>query len=167
VWLTAPEPNTWREVLAALDARQSEWSLNGSRVAVQEYGVSNPDLVAGLRDRGALVTTVPVYRWALPEDVEPLRQACRALDNGGIDVVLFTTATQVVHLLKIAREMGLDVAAALRKIVVASVGPTTSEELREQGTDPDLEASHPKMGFLVKEASEKAVELLKAKRART
>jgi uroporphyrinogen-III synthase len=167
VWLTAPEPNTWREVLAVLDSRQSEWSLNGSSVAVQEYGVSNPDLVAGLRDRGALVTTVPVYQWALPDDVEPLRQACRALVTGGIDVVLFTTATQVVHLLKISREMGLDVAAALRKIVVASVGPTTSEELREQGTDPDLEASHPKMGFLVKEASDKAAELLKAKRVRT
>ena len=168
VWLIAPEPNTWREILSALDARASELPLKGLRVAVQEYGVSNPDLLAGLRDRGAVVTAVPVYQWALPEDLEPLRAACRALSEGGVDVVLFTTATQVVHLLKVAETMGLGEAAVrgLQQAVVASIGPTTSEELRERGTVPDMEASHPKMGFLVREASERASELLRAKRTR-
>jgi uroporphyrinogen-III synthase len=168
VWLIAPEPNTWREILSALDARGSELPLQGLRVAVQEYGVSNPDLLAGLRDRGSVVTAVPVYQWALPEDLDPLRAACRALSEGGVDVVLFTTATQVVHLLKVAETMGLGEAAVrgLQRAVVASIGPTTSEELRERGTDPDMEASHPKMGFLVREASERASELLRAKRSR-
>jgi uroporphyrinogen-III synthase len=166
-WLTAPEPNTWRELLAALDDRKAELSLNGLRVAVQEYGVSNPDFLTALRERGAQVVPVPVYQWALPEDLEPLRAACRALVDGQVDVVLFTTATQVVHLLKVAETMGLAAAVGdgLRKIVVASIGPTTSEELKEQRTVPDMEASHPKMGFLVREASERAAELLKAKRA--
>jgi uroporphyrinogen-III synthase len=169
IWATAPEPNTWREILSTLDSRSSELSLQGLRVAVQEYGVSNPDLLAGLRERGAVVTAVPVYQWALPEDLEPLRAACRALSEGRIDVILFTTATQVVHLLSVAESLGLGRAVidGIKKAVVASVGPTTSEELRERGTDPDLEASHPKMGFLVREASERATELLKAKRART
>jgi uroporphyrinogen-III synthase len=169
VWLTAPEPNTWREVLTALDARKDELPVRGCRVAVQEYGVPNPELVAGIRERGATVTTVPVYRWALPEDLEPLRGACRAISQGGVDVALFTTATQVVHLLEVAGDMGLTagVTEGLNKLVVASVGPTTSEELRERGTVPDIEASHPKMGFLVREASERAAELLKAKRARS
>jgi uroporphyrinogen-III synthase len=168
VWLTAPEPNTWREILSTLDSRGNELSLRGLRVAVQEYGVSNPDLLAGLRDRGAIVTPVPVYQWALPEDLEPLRAACRALSDGAVDVVLFTTATQVVHLLQVAEAMQLGDAArdGLRKAVVASIGPTTSEELRERGTDPDMEASHPKMGFLVREASERATDLLRAKRTR-
>jgi uroporphyrinogen-III synthase len=167
VWLTAPEPNTWREVLSSLDSRQGELPLKGLRVAVQEYGVSNPDLLAGLRDRGATVTAVPVYQWALPEDLEPLRAACRALADRGIDVVLFTTATQVVHLLGVAETMGLRdaVAAGLRETVVASIGPTTSEELRERGIVPDMDASHPKMGFLVREASERAADLRKGKRA--
>ena len=166
VWLTAPEPNTWRELLSALDSRASELSLKGLRVAVQEYGVSNPDLLAGLRERGAVVTAVPVYQWALPEDLEPLRAACRAVADGKIDVVLFTTATQAVHLLQVAETMGLSgvVIEGLRKCVVASIGPTTSEELRERGTDPDMESSHPKMGFLVREAAERAGGLLKAKR---
>jgi uroporphyrinogen-III synthase len=165
-WLTAPEPNTWRELIAALDSRQAEVPLAGLRVAVQEYGVSNPDLLAALRERGARVVPIPVYQWALPEDLEPLRAACHALVNGGVDVVLFTTATQVVHLLEVAATMGLGAAVAdgLRKTVVASIGPTTSEELRDQGTGPDMEATHPKMGLLVREASERAGELLKAKR---
>jgi len=120
VWVTAPEPNTWREILAILDSRASELSLKGLRVAVQEYGVSNPDLLAALGDRGAIVTAVPVYQWALPEDLEPLRAACRALSEGAVDVILFTTATQVVHLLSVAESLGLGRAVidGVRKAVV-------------------------------------------------
>ena len=167
VWLPAPEPNTWREILSVLDSRGHELPLRGLRIAVQEYGVSNPDLLGALRERGGVVTAVPVYQWALPEDLEPLRGACRALAEGGIDVVLFTTATQVVHLLEVAAAMGLreGVEGGLRKAVVASIGPTTSEELRERGAVADMEASHPKMGFLVREAAERAGDLLQSKRA--
>jgi len=61
-----PEPNTWRELLAALDANAESFPIRGKRVAVQEYGATNPELLAGLSDRGAQVTRVPVYEWALP-----------------------------------------------------------------------------------------------------
>ena len=166
VFLTAPEPNTWRELLAALDERKSELSLDGLNVAVQEYGASNPDLLAGLEARGARVTPVPVYQWALPEDVGPLRKAAQAVADGALDVVLFTTATQAAHLMKIAEELGLAdrVLAGLRRMVVGSIGPTTSEELRQRGIQIDLESSHPKMGFLVREAAERATDVLRAKR---
>lgn len=166
VFLTAPEPNTWRELLAALDERKSELSLDGLNVAVQEYGASNPDLLAGLESRGARVTPVPVYQWALPDDVEPLRKAARAVADGALDVVLFTTATQAVHLMKVAEELGLAdrVLAGLRRMVVGSIGPTTSEELRQRGIPIDLESSHPKMGFLVREAAERAADALRSKR---
>jgi uroporphyrinogen-III synthase len=166
VFLTAPEPNTWRELLAALDARKAELSLDGLNVAVQEYGAANPDLLSGLEARGARVTPVPVYQWALPEDVEPLRRAARAVAAGELDVVLFTTATQAVHLMKIADELQLAdrVLAGLKTMVVASIGPTTSEELRSRGIPIDLESSHPKMGFLVREAAEQSAGLLQGKR---
>jgi uroporphyrinogen-III synthase len=165
-WLIAPEPNTWREVLASLDGKQQEFPLSGKRVAVQEYGASNPDLLAGLETRGAQVTRVPVYQWALPEDLAPLEAAVRAIADGHIDVALFTTATQVVHLLKVADSMGMRdaVRRGLASCVVASIGPTTSEEMREQGIAPDMEPTHPKMGFLVREAAERAREILRAKR---
>jgi uroporphyrinogen-III synthase len=166
VWLTAPEPNTWREVLLSLDGKQQEFSLAGARVAVQEYGASNPDLLAGLESRGARVTRVPVYQWALPEDVAPLRAAVRAIADGQIDVALFTTATQVVHLLKVAEAMGMSdkMRQCLKTCVVASIGPTTSEEMREQGIEPDFESSHPKMGFLVREAAVRSAGVLRTKR---
>ncbi len=165
-WLTAPEPNTWRELLSALVSKVQEHPLSGSQVAVQEYGVENPHLLDGLRAHGAAVTKVPVYRWALPDDVEPLREAARVVANGGLDVAIFTTAMQVVHLLQVAAAIGLeaDVRRGLASMAVASIGPTTSEELREQGLSIDIEASHPKMGFLVREAAERAADVLRTKR---
>lgn len=166
VWFTAPEPNTWREILAELDARKPETSLEGLNVAVQEYGAANPDLLAGLEARGARVTRVPVYQWALPENLEPLRGAVRALAAGELDVALFTTATQAVHLLQVADMMQMRdaVLEGLRRMVIASIGPSTSQELGQQGLQVDLESSHPKMGFLAREAAEQAADLLRAKR---
>src|SRR5438034_5191693 len=61
--LMVPEPNTWRELLKALDEAQEslpEFHLKGARIALQEYGVSNPELIGGLTGRGAMVTRVPV-----------------------------------------------------------------------------------------------------------
>jgi uroporphyrinogen-III synthase len=165
-WVVAPEPNTWRELLAALDGKAAEFVLQGARVGVQEYGASNPKLLDGLRERGAAVTRVPVYRYALPENTEPLKHAARAVAEGQIDVALFTTSMQVVHLLEIARQCNLEhaVLQGLHSIAVASIGPTTSDELREQGITIDIEASHPKMGFLVRDAAERAGEILRVKR---
>jgi uroporphyrinogen-III synthase len=162
-WVVVPEPNTWRDLLAAVDQKGS---LKGLNVAVQEYGVSNPDLVEGLEERGARVTTVPVYRWALPDDLEPLRAAVASVARGEVDVAIFTTTMQVVHLFQVAAMMQQEeaVRAALGRMVVASIGPTTSEELRQQQLTIDLEASHPKMGFLVREAAERSADLLGSKR---
>jgi uroporphyrinogen-III synthase len=169
--LTVPEPNTWRELLRALDESASSpagMRLRSARVAIQEYGAPNPELIAGLNERGASVTRVPVYQWALPEDLAPLRAAVRALADGNIDVVLFTTSVQATHLFQIAAEMHLEdqMRSGLQGAVVASIGPTTSEELSRRGITRDLEPSHPKMGFLVKEAAEQAADLAQQKRQR-
>jgi len=166
VTLAVPEPNTWRDLLRALDEKRDSLPLAGRRVAVQEYGVSNPELLAGLVERGAQVTRVPVYQWVLPEDTGPLRAAVNAIVNGEFDVAVFTTSVQIVHLLQIAREMNLEqqVRAGLARIVVGSIGPVTSEELREQGITPDFEPVHPKMGFLLNEAGQRGRVLLDEKR---
>lgn len=166
VWIAVPEPNTWRELLAAVDVRANEQPLDGARVAVQEYGVSNVELLEALAARGARTTRVPVYRWALPEDLAPLKNAVNALGAGRVDVVIFTTSVQLVHLWQIVREMGAETAAreGLARAVVGSIGPTTSEELRRHHLAVDLEASHPKFGLLVRELAERSAELLQAKR---
>jgi uroporphyrinogen-III synthase len=145
----APEPNTWRELLAALEGRPER------SIAVQEYGRSNPELIEGLRARGAEVTQVRVYQYGLPEDSGPLREAARRLAAGGFDLVLFTTAVQIANLAEVAREQGIEeqVLAGLRRCRIGSIGPTTTEALEEFGLQPAFEPSHPKMGFLVHEAA--------------
>ena len=168
VTLAAPEPNTWRDLLRTLDEKADSLPLKGRRVAVQEYGASNPELLAGLAERGAQVTRVPVYQWALPEDTGPLRAAVEAIARGEVDIALFTTSIQVLHLLRIAREMKLEdeVRRGLARILVGSIGPVTSEELREQGFSAYFEPAHPKMGFLVNEAAQRGGPLLEEKRRR-
>lgn len=163
VTLVAPEPNTWHEVLQVID--QNALGLRGKRVAVQEYGVPNMELIAGLEERGATVVRVPVYQWELPEDTGPLQAAVEAVISGSIDVALFTTGIQVTHLFQVAEKF--DRAAALQRglkqVVKASIGPSTSDVLRSRGLAVDIEASHPKMGFLVKEAAEQSGDLLRTR----
>lgn len=166
VTVPVPEPNTWREVLAALEVRKDSIPLKGSRVAVQEYGASNPELLNVLKDRGATVTRVPVYEWALPTDTGPLRDSVQAIVGGRVDLAVFTTSVQVQHLLRIAAEHGgiEPLKKAFGKIVVGSIGPMTSEALRQNGLPVDFEPEHPKMGFLVAEAAQRGRALLGQKR---
>jgi uroporphyrinogen-III synthase len=165
VTLAAPEPNTWRELLQAID--NHNFDLRGKHVAVQEYGVSNLELLEGLRQRGAQIMQVPVYHWELPEDQGPLRAAVDSIISRRVDVALFTTGVQVDHLFQIAGQAGNKDAlkAGLAHVVKASIGPTTSEVLQSYGLAIDLQASHPKMGFLVKEAAEQAEALLQRNRS--
>ncbi|MGA2436573.1 MAG: uroporphyrinogen-III synthase [Bryobacteraceae bacterium] len=160
--IVAPMPGTWRELLAATANRPER------RIAVQEYGRPNTDLLDALRARGAAVTPVRVYRWELPEDTAGLRRLARELAAGAMDVLLLTTGVQVTHLFRIAAEEGVEweVREALRTMVVASIGPSTNEVLEEAGIEPDLVPSQPKMGLLVMEAADRAVEILKRKRGR-
>jgi len=150
-----PKPHTWREVLQLIDDDADALSMCGRRVAVQEYGAPSDGLVDGLRCRGATVSTVPVYEWALPADLAPLNEAATAAARNEVDVMLFTAAVQVHHLVRVSEALGLG--AALRQAcasrLVASIGPATSEALRQHGLPPDLEASRANMGMLVVEAA--------------
>ena len=164
--IISQEPSTWHEVVDSVDAAFGA-ALSGMRIAVQEYGVPNQPLLEALRQRGALITRVPVYQWALPEDLSEVRATIEALLQGSFDVLLFLTGTQAAHLCQVAETMGKKDAllTALRRMVVVSVGPSTTEELQRQGITPDLQPSHPKMGILVSEAAEAATGLLALKHA--
>ncbi len=161
---TVPEPNTWRDLLKTLD---SDCPVLGLRVALQEYGATNAELMEELRERGATLSRVPVYRWALPEDLGRLREALGHIASGEVDVLLVTNAVQVDHVMQVLkRDDRMDpFRQALKRMVGASVGPTASERLRQHDWPVDLEPSHPKMGTLVKETAEQAAALLRAKRS--
>ncbi len=159
--ITVPEPNTWREILATLD---TQLPVAGKRVAVQEYGVSNTEFIRGLETRRAQVLRVPIYEWALPEDLVPLRNAINALCDGRVDAALFTSATQVYHLFQVAGDDADRLRNAFHAVLVASIGPVCSEALREHGVEPDLEPTHAKMGQLVGEVARRGLTVLRRKR---
>lgn len=166
VTLAVPEPNTWRDILIAMKGNPQLAALAGKRIAVQEYGASNPELLEAPEAGGATVSRVPVYQWALPEDTEPLRRAIAEIAAGKIDVLLATSATQITHLMQVAAESGSEEAVrrGLRMAVVASVGPICSEALQRHGIAVDMEPSHPKMGQLVHDTAARAAEMLRRKR---
>jgi uroporphyrinogen-III synthase len=149
VTVAVPEPNTWRELLDAIAGRPEK------SVAVQEYGRTNPELLAGLGAQGRVVYRVPVYQWQLPEDTAPLAEAIQGLLEGRFQVTMFTTAVQIEHLLLFASKLGQRAAVldALKKTFVASIGPDCTQALKEHGAPPAFEPSHPKMGILVREAA--------------
>jgi uroporphyrinogen-III synthase len=168
VEFVAPEPFTWRALLMSMEARLGD-ALTGTNIAVQEYGATNTELLTALTDRNVAITRLIVYRWELPEDVQPLREAVLALAHGHVDFVLFMNVGQVAHLFLIAERMGYVEALheGLRSTVIASIGPSTTEGLLLYNLVPDYEPSQSKMGFLVNELAIHGRRLLAEKRART
>lgn len=161
--ILVPEPNTWRDILSTLS---NALPLRDRAVAVQEYGISNPELIEGLRNYGAVVMVIPVYQWALPEDLAPLRDTIRAIIRGEADIALFTSSQQARHLIQVASGDGLEqsLREALKQIAIGSIGPTTTEALHEIGLGVDYEPDSPKMGNLVREMARRGRTLLRRKR---
>ena len=158
-----PEPNTWRELLQLVD---EQLPVGHRTVAIQEYGESNPSLTAGLEARGAQVRRVPVYTWGLPLDVEPLQSNIRATCAGERDLLLFTSAQQVVHLMQVADQLQLvnPLREMLSEVVVGAIGPTTQEALRRHRLPVDFVPTRPKLGPFVQEAAAHLDELRRRKR---
>ncbi len=166
ITVVAPEPFTWRSLMSALEVKLGS-SLQGMNIAVQEYGTSNPELLTALAEKSISITRLLVYQWALPEDVQPLREAVLALAHGHIDVVLFMNAGQVSHLFLMAERMGYTEALyeGFRSTVIGSIGPSTTEGLNVYGLQPDYEPTQSKMGFLVNEMAKNSGSLLEQKRS--
>jgi uroporphyrinogen-III synthase len=158
----AAEPNTWRELLTALVGAEA---VESKRIAVQEYGRPNDELAQALAARGATVEQIPVYRWALPQDVDPLRRAVAETIANKFDVLLFTSAHQLECVLEVAESVGQTAAwlAAARRCVIGSIGPTASETIREHGLPVDVEAVPTRMGQLVVQSLSAAPGILAAK----
>ncbi|MGN6543725.1 MAG: uroporphyrinogen-III synthase, partial [Aureliella sp.] len=163
--LKVPEPNTWRELLKTLD---ENGGVANQKIGLQEYGKTNTSLVAGLEARGAQVVSVRVYQYELPEDTAPLAENIRAIAAGERDVLLLTSAHQVVNMLRLAADMGIEdeLRESLKEMIVASIGPTTSEMLQQNELPVDLEPQHPKMGHLIQETAERAQSLLGGRAAK-
>jgi len=136
IHIMIPEPNTWKEIVEAVASRPER------RIAVQEYGRPNVEMNQALQRLGATVSPVALYRWELPDDVGPLREAARHLASRQYDVVLFTSSIQLDHLMEVAGGLGIEgpVREALTKdVVIASIGPVMTAD-RQRITDAGFDA---------------------------
>ncbi|MGG7102933.1 uroporphyrinogen-III synthase [Rhodococcus sp. 24CO] len=130
-WSPASESSA--EVLEHLLAE----GVSGKVIAVQLHGATTewepiPDFCQALRDAGAEVIAVPVYRWEPPEDPTPLDRMIDAIASSAMDAVSFTSAPAVASILMRADTTGrLDsILDAMRGPVTAvCVGPVTSAPL--------------------------------------
>jgi len=160
-WIMVPEPNSWREIVPVIAARPER------RISIQEYGRANGQLIEALKGLGSEVSAISIYRWSLPDDRGPLREAVRRIAVRECDVILFTTSIQLTHLLEVAEEM--DMAASVREsllmdVAIGSVGPVMDETLKDYGFTPDIVPAHPKLPVLVRTAAEMAASILARKR---
>jgi uroporphyrinogen-III synthase len=146
------DPHTWHQVLEHYQSRD----LKGKRIWIAEFGDdAPPEFVSGLEALGASVHTLPVYRWALPEDTVPLKDAIERVTRSEFDWVLLTSGIQLWHAVGFARTQGLEDAfrAGLERIRIASIGPSCNEAMHELGFMPAVTADPHKMGVLVRAAA--------------
>jgi uroporphyrinogen-III synthase len=126
-------------------------ALDGAAVLVQRYGATNQRLRDALQAHGASVREIATYRWALPKDLQPLKALLDALAAARVDAVVFTSAVQIHNLYAVAESLGRAgaLAAQMKGLVIASIGPVCSRALLEHGITPSFEASPPKLGPLL------------------
>jgi uroporphyrinogen-III synthase len=111
-----------------------------------------PEPEVDVRERGAEVIEVPVYRWVPPADIGPLDRLTDAVLAGGVDVLAFTSAPAVASLLARAAERGVrdELIAAMRGPVLAlCVGPVTAAPLVAVDV-PTVQPERSRLGAMVR-----------------
>jgi uroporphyrinogen-III synthase len=154
--INVPEPNTWKQILETLDEDERTANLSGKQLAIQEYGEANEKLNQELKNRGANLVQTPIYRWTLPDNLDPLKKGIQAILNNEVDIALFTSKTQVHHVIKVADQVASKdrFLQALEEIFIASIGPVCSNGLESHGIIADFEPSRPKLAIFINEVAE-------------
>jgi len=107
----------------------------GRRILIARAAAARDVIPDALRAAGALVDVVEAYRNLMPEAApEQLRQALEQ----GIDAATFTSSSSVAHLAEAARAAAIEWPFA--GVPAVSIGPITSQTLREAGWEPAAEA---------------------------
>ncbi|MFP3986780.1 uroporphyrinogen-III synthase [Streptomyces sp. E11-3] len=130
--------------------------IRGRRIAIQEHGAPQPGFTNALRERGAEVIEVPVYRWAPPDDPDAVRRLAELTARGEVHALTFTSAPAITAFLETARAAGQydTLLARLRGDVLSvCVGPVCARPLQELGLDP-LWPERGRLGAMVRTLAE-------------
>ena len=134
--LQAVEPTT-EGIIAALSA----FNLARRTVGVQLYGDEpNVPLMNFLARAGAEADPVAPYVYASNVDDERIADLIERIAAGAVDVIAFTSASQVRRLWDVARKRGIEapLRTGLARAVVAAVGPVTATEATRFGMNPAI-----------------------------
>jgi uroporphyrinogen-III synthase/uroporphyrinogen III methyltransferase/synthase len=108
----------------------------GLKVLLARAATARDVIPDSLRKAGVEVDVVDAYRNVLPEAApEQLRQALAA----GLDAATFTSSSSATHLAEAARQAGIT--WPLAAVPAVSIGPITSQTLRDLGWEPVAEAN--------------------------
>lgn len=110
--------------------------VRGRRVVVQLHGSPMEEFRETLRDAGAEVVPIAVYRWTDPLDLGALDRLIDAVVGGEVDALPFTSAPAATNLLDRAdrTSRGDALREALReRVLLACVGPVTARPLTAAG----------------------------------
>jgi uroporphyrinogen-III synthase len=107
----------------------------GKRILLARAEIARDVIPDALRAAGAQVDVVDAYRNVMPATAPELLRA--ALEKG-IDAATFTSSSSVTHLADAARAVGI--AFPFAGVRAVSIGPITSQTLRELGWEPAAEA---------------------------
>lgn len=110
--------------------------IAGKRVLLARAAIARDVIPDALRAAGATVDVIDAYRNVMPKAAPQLLRAALEL---GIDAVTFTSSSSVTHLAEAARAAGLTF--PFGGVLAISIGPITSQTLREHGWEPAAEAS--------------------------
>ena len=113
-----------------------EGNLAGQRILIARAAIARDVIPDALRAAGAHVDVVDAYRNVMPQAAPALLRA--ALEQG-IDAATFTSSSSVTHLADAAKAAGL--AFPFSGVSAISIGPITSQTLREYNWEPAAEAS--------------------------
>jgi uroporphyrinogen-III synthase len=107
--------------------------VRNQRVLLVQAEAARDVLPRELNSAGADVSTVPAYQTVVPrESTEALRRELPRLD-----AITFTSSSSVRNLLELCGRASLTLPP---RVMLASIGPITSQTLRECGYEPQVEA---------------------------
>jgi uroporphyrinogen-III synthase len=122
--------------------------IAGRRVVVQRDG-GEALLADRIRQLGADVVDVPVYRWQVPDDHLPARRLVEAGCTGRLDAVTFTCAYAVGSTFAIAPDPEALRDALAGPVKAVAVGPVCAAALRRHGVERAVEPRRPRLGAIV------------------
>ena len=128
-----PKEFTSEGIVALLDS----FGVDGKSFLIPRAEDARDVIIDRIRQGGGTCSVIPVYRTTTPATIQPFPRGC--------DIVTFTSSSTVTNFLSL---YGKEI---LNDLIIASIGPITTETLKKQGIVVDMEAKRSDIYGLVEE----------------